>query len=168
MVRFLSVAILSLFLLSGCSGSLTRVPEGERNIRLHKEFPSQSGDEIFSATQHWMEDNFTAQKEPIRRVVPEEGRIIGYSQIPYPCGALSCVTKNGWLVVFEMQVDARDGAIETVFRQIAMTSPPSVVDPDYDSGLLSPVWSQRDLAAIRPQLVQLNEELAQAIKANKQ
>jgi hypothetical protein len=165
MHRFLAVLLL-LTLLPGCSGSLTRVPEGERIVRLHKEFPGMTETAIFSATQRWMEDNFTVLKDPISLVVPEEGRVVGRSQIPYPCSMLSCINKNGWLVVFEMQVDASDGVMQTVFRRLALTSPPSVADPDYDSGLLSPVWLERDLNAIRPQLVLLNEELAQAVRTS--
>jgi hypothetical protein len=168
-MKYLSVVLLMLLLLmlAGCSGCLTKVPEGDRIIRLNKELPGKTQEEIFSAAEQWMEETFTVLADPIQLVIPEEGVIVGRNQIPYPFSALSAVTRGGWLVVFEMQVNATDGVIQTVFREIALISPPSAADPLADSGMLSPVWSQRDLATIRPQLVQLNEDLTRAVASSR-
>jgi hypothetical protein len=168
MRKKLWLVFLVVLFLPACSGSLTRVSEEDRLIRLDKALPHISQHEIYTVTQHWMEENFTASATPIRHVLPEESKVVGRGQIKYPCHMFSCITKRGWLVVFDMEVNANDGLMKTIFRRISLVSSPREDDSSLDYGMMSPVWSQSDMDAIRPELVKLNEALARVIMTSAQ
>ena len=154
---------LSLFFLAACSGSFTHIPESDKIIDLTTALPGRSEKQIFEGAYQWMQENFTLPEEPISLVVPEEGSLIGHGRIPYPCSRLTCLTKGDWSVDFDMQVDAEPQGMLTTFRNIELTSPPSGQDPVNNGGMSSPVWSERDMNAVRPLLIELNDELAAEI-----
>ena len=165
MLRYLPLIVL-LALTAGCTGSFTRIAESEKTVHATAEVPGMSRERILSATRIWMEDNFVTQADPIAFEDRDEGSITGNGQIAYPCSWVGCLTKGDWNVSFAMRVDAQDGLIKTTFRNIQLASPASGVNPVYSSGMNAPVWSRRDMEAIRPKLLELQRELVNDLLAN--
>ena len=162
---FRSFIFLALFLviLSGCSGSMTKISEADRLVRMDRQVAGLTQEQIFFGTLEWMEKNFTQSKNPVSIFDLDGGRIVGSGQIDYPCRLLGCINKKGWKVVFDMQVDAGRERLQTTFRRIALTSPPSGQREDSQTGMRSPVWSKADMVSIRPLLEQLNNDLLRSL-----
>lgn len=150
-----TVLVFLLVVMTACSGSFTRIPESEKSIRITSAVPGLTQDRIMQKTETWMEQELTAYAAPILADDRDDGKIMGRGQIKYPCSGAGCISKGGWKVAFDMYVKAVDGSVETLFRNIRLLSPPSGSSP----GMTSPVWSQRDMEAIRPELVKLNRSL---------
>ncbi|PLX96661.1 MAG: hypothetical protein C0622_14425 [Desulfuromonas sp.] len=147
--------LLAVLLLCACAGGLTRLPEGERKVEVTSALPGMTQLEILTYGAGWLEKNFTATTDPIALDDREEGRIIAVGQIDYPCRWADCIAKGDWIVSFDMYLDAVDQQLVTTFRNIRFTSG-SVKG---SAGIDSPLWSQRDLDAVRPKLLELNAEL---------
>lgn len=155
--------LMGVFFLSACSGSMTRIPESEKVISVRTELTGQTQKQVLAATRLWMEENFTAQADPITLEDWGEGRIVGHGQIDYPCSWIVCLSKGDWKVDFSMWVEAQDGLVVTTFRNIQLSSPSDGSTP----GMNAPLWSQRDMAAIRPQLLEINGELVKYLIATR-
>lgn len=163
-MRYLAyVLILILVLLSGCGGGLTPVAPTQRSVRAAAAIPTAPGDAVFRMTQEWMTRTFTSSPEPIRFADRESGILTAVGQIDYPCSWLDCMTKGDWRVGFQMNVTLKPGRLETVFRDLELLSPPFATDLS-GGGMRGPVWSQRDMDAIRPQLLQLHAELVERLR----
>lgn len=147
--------IVFILLLWGCSGGLTPAPNSEKTIHVVVDIPPQPQKTLLTDTKVWMEKYFTAESDPILYHDPSEGTIVGNGQISYPCSWVLCATKGDWRVSFEMYVRVQTTDIETVFRNIQLISPSS----GDRSGMVGPVWSQRDMNAIRPKLMEMNQGL---------
>lgn len=149
------IFIVLILLIGGCSGGLTPVPSSEKTIRAIVDIPPQTKMTLLADTKVWMEKYFTDDPDPILYSDPSEGVIVGSGQIPYPCSWLVCTTKGHWRVSFEMHVRIQTSEIETVFRNLQLISPST----DGHNGMVGPVWSQRDMNAIRPKLLALHQNL---------
>lgn len=156
------ILLLLLVLLGGCAGGLTAVPDSERNIKGSADLPGRSKDALYSATRNWVEKYFTAAEQPIVFTDPAEGVVVGAGQIAYPCSWMSCLTKGDLEVQFKLFVKVSDGRIETVYRNLQLVSPSS----DGQSGMVGPVWSQRDMDLIRPELIELQQKLFNVLKSD--
>ena len=154
MLRNITYIVLIL-LLGGCSGGLTPAPNSEKTINVVVDIPSQTKMTLLADTKVWMEKYFTAESDPVLYRDPSEGVIVGNGQINYPCSWILCATKGDWRVSFEMHVRIQATDIETIFRNIQLISPSS----ENRSGMVGPVWSQRDMNAIRPKLMELHQGL---------
>jgi hypothetical protein len=154
MIRAVAFIVLIL-LIGGCSGGLTPAPSSEKTIHAVVDIPSQTKMTLQADTKVWMEKYFTAESDPILYYAPSEGVVVGNGQIAYPCSWLLCATKGDLRVSFEMNVRMHATEIETVFRNIQLISPSSGDRP----GMVGPVWSQRDIDAIRPKLMELHQGL---------
>jgi len=150
-----TMMILLLVVMTACSGSFTRIPEADKTLRMSADIAGLTQAQIIQKTQTWMEKEFTAYLNPILSDDRDEGKIIGRGQIAYPCSWVGCISKENWKVAFDMYVKSADGSMESLFRNIQLLSPPSGAS----SGMTSPVWSKRDMDAIRPELVKLNQSL---------
>ncbi len=157
-MKYLPLIVL-IVLVTGCAGSLTQISESEKTIKTSTAIPGQTQDQIFEATKIWMDKNLTSEKEAIEFENKEDGIIMANGQIDYPCSWVGCLTKSDWKVTFGMRVETADGIAKTTFRKILLTSPPPGPDPISTSGMNAPVWSERDMNAIRPLLLQLNNDL---------
>ncbi|MDA3902442.1 MAG: DUF4468 domain-containing protein [Desulfuromusa sp.] len=154
-----TILVVSFLLVTSCAGSLTKIPASEKKIHASSELPEQPQQQILDATRNWMEKYFTASAEPVAFEDRQEGIITGNGQIDYPCSWPECLTKGDWKVSFTMHIDAQDGLISTRFRNIQIFTPPSGSDSVYRSGMNVQVWSKRDMDAIRPKLLELNNKL---------
>ena len=162
MLKHLFLIMIVVFL-SACSGSMTRIPESDKIISVRTELAGQTQRQILAATRLWMEENFTAQADPITLEDWGEGRIVGHGQIDYPCSWIVCLSKGDWKVDFSMWVEAQDGVLITTFRNIQLSSPPSGAA----AGMNAPLWSQHDMDAIRPKLLEMNGDFVNELMANK-
>lgn len=147
--------ILMAIIVTACSGSFSPVPEADKVIRINSEVAGLTQALIIDRTLIWMERELNAYPDPIIAADREDGKIIGRQQIEYPCSGAGCIAKGDWTVAFEMYVKAADNSVETRFLNIRLLSPPTGSNP----GMSSPVWSKRDMDAIRPLLLTLNREL---------
>lgn len=154
MVRRLAIVLLFLFV-GGCTGGFTPVPGSDKTIHVAADMPAQTKQTLLADTKIWMEKYFTDDAEPILYHDPSEGVIVGSGQVDYPCSWLVCTTKGHWRVSFEMHVRMQVSEIETVFRNLQIISP----SPDGHTGMVGPVWSQRDMDAIRPKLLERHQDL---------
>ncbi len=144
-----------LLMLSACSAGLSSISDAERSVRTVEDISGRSADVLMADTRDWIEEHFTAQSEPVLHEDQEEGVIVGNGQIPYPCSWMSCVTKGDWFVKFVLFVKIEDSKVMTSFRELQLSSPPS----DNHTGMVGPVWSQKDMDAIRPKLLELHNSL---------
>ncbi len=158
MLKYLPL-VLTIILLSGCAGGLTRIPDSEKTIQASSDIKGKNQLQLFGATKDWMEENFTSEKGPIAFEDIQEGTVIGNGQLDYPCSWLSCLTKSNWKVLFSMKVSAQPGLVNTSFRDIQLASPPASGGADFSHGMVAPVWSRRDMDAIRPLLLKLHRDL---------
>ncbi len=157
----LTVLILLSVLLNACAGSFTRIPEADKSVKVTAAIAQFEREKVFVRIADWMEINFTAAAQPIVSADREEGRIVGAGQIKYPCAWAGCFGKGDWQVAFTMRVVIADGTVSTSFRDIRLLSPPVGTNP----GMSSPVWSKRDMDAIRPRLLELNRSLISSLHA---
>lgn len=164
MKRFLLLVVIVVF--SGCSGGMTRIPDSERVIRVKSEIPGQEQLELFGDSKSWMEKNFISVKGPIVFEDIQEGTVTGHGQLDYPCSWLSCLTKSDYKVLFAMKVDARQGMIMTTFHNIELSSQPDFDTTEFGRGMTSPVWSRRDMDAIRPLLLKMNQDLVRYLRSS--
>lgn len=167
MLKYLSLVLLTV-LFTGCAGSFTRIDDSEKIIQATTEIPGLDRTQVLTASRLWMEENFTALDQPITNVDTAAGTLTGSGQIAYPCSAISCVTKGDWIVTFALLVEARHGLVKTTFYDIQLSSPPSGSDPVGRGGMSSPVWSKRDMDAIRPQLQELKRDLVDYLLAGRE
>ena len=159
MLRIITVLLIMAFSLTGCAGSFTRISNSEKTITTSGEVPGQTQEQLFGATKVWMEENFTVSRKPI---VDEDYRaaiVVGNGQIDYPCSMISCLTKSGWKVSFMMKVHTSNERIDTTFWNVTLLSSAASQDSLYPDGMMSPVWSERDMNAIRPLLLDLHRDL---------
>jgi hypothetical protein len=154
MLRTLVVTALLLTIV-GCSAGLRSVSNSDKIIRVAVDAPARTQQVLIAETEAWFETNFTDSPDPILLKDPIQGVIMAQGQIPYPCSWLFCLTKGDWRVSFEMHVRVKEAKIETLFRNLQLISPAS----GGDIGMVSPVWSERDMNAIRPQLLELQRDL---------
>ncbi len=166
MLKYIPLIVLLVFV-TGCAGGLTQISESEKTIKIFTEVPGLAKEQIVALTRNWMEENFTSQAAPIVAEDMDAGMITGKGQLDYPCSWLSCLTKGDWNVYFDMRIEAQDGIVKTTFRNIHLSSPSEESDPAYSSGMHAPVWSKRDMDAIRPLLTELNNELVNDLRENK-
>lgn len=157
------IILLLMIVLSGCSGGLTPVHDSDRSIKQSVDLPDQTKKTILPATRVWMEKYFTAAEQPIDHIDPAEGVIVGSGQIDYPCSWASCVTKGDWDVQFKLFVRVSDGRIEMIYRNLELVAPSGNGTP----GMVGPVWSQRDMDLIRPELLKLNRRLVGFVQSRK-
>ncbi len=153
-----------MLVVGGCTGSFTRISNSEKTITTGGEVPGQTKEQLFGGTKVWMEENFATVEKPI---VDEDYRaavVVGNGQIDYPCSFISCLTKSGWKVSFMMKVRAENEAIETTFWNVTLLSTESGNDGSYSQGMASPVWSERDMNAIRPLLLDLHTDLVRDLR----
>ncbi len=163
MLRVVVLFLLLLFLF-GCTGSFTRIANSDKTISASGEVPGQTREQLFGGTKVWMEENFAVMAKPI---VDEDYRaavVVGNGQIDYPCSFISCLTKSGWKVSFMMKVRADNEVIETTFWNVTLLSSEQNGDRLYAQGMASPVWSVRDMNAIRPLLLDLHTELLRTLR----
>ncbi|MDX2494008.1 MAG: DUF4468 domain-containing protein [Desulfuromusa sp.] len=165
MLKIIPVFIL-LFLVTSCIGSLTKIPASEKTIHASNELSGQTQQQLMDATKSWIEKYFTAHEELVAFGGLQEGTITGNGQIDYPCSWPECMTKGDSKVTFTMRVDVQDGLISTRFLNIQIFSPASGTDSAYRSGMTTQVWSKRDMAAIRPKLLELNNKLVTFLLKN--
>ncbi len=158
MLRILML-LLTVVLVTGCSGSFTRISNSEKTLHAAGEVPGQSREQLYEATKIWMEKNFTMAARPIVDEDVQKGTVVGNGQVDYPCSLFSCLTKSGWKVSFLMKVAAANGEIRTTFWDLNLSSPPQGRDAVFDQGMRSPVWSRRDLEKIRPLLMEVHADL---------
>lgn len=166
MLKIIPTFILLFFVVS-CAGSLTKVPLSERTIHASNDLPGQTQQQLLSATKSWMEKYFTAREKPIAFEDRLEGTISGNGLIDYPCSWLECMTKGDLKVVFTMRIDAEDGLIHTRFLNVYLSTPAPGVDPVYRGGTTAPLWSERDMAAVAPKLLELNNKLVSFLLENR-
>ena len=157
------IYLVLIVLIGGCSGGLTPAPNSEKIIQTVVAIPPQPQKILLTDTKGWMEKYFTAESDPILYHDPSEGVIVGKGQIRYPCSWLLCATKGDWRVSFEMHVRMQATDIETVSRNIQLISPSS----GDRSGMVGPVWSQRDMNAIRPRLLELHQGLIRYLRRSR-
>lgn len=163
MLRIVALFFVVLFF-SGCAGSFTRISNSEKTISAHGEVPGQTREQLFGGTKVWMTEHFADLDKPI---IDEDYRaavVVGNGQIDYPCSLLGCLTKSDWKVVFMMKVNADKEGIETTFWNITLQSSSPDRDGMYGQGMASPVWSKRDMNAIRPMLLDLHSQLLRALR----
>ena len=164
MLRIAAVLLLVILSVGGCTGSFTRISNSEKTISTRGEVPGQTQEQLFGATKVWMEENFAAVENPI---VDEDYRaaiVVGKGQIDYPCSMLGCLTKSDWKVSFMMKVRADSEVIETTFWNVTMLSAEQNQEALYQQGMASPVWSERDMNAIRPMLLELHSDLLRTLR----
>lgn len=151
-----------LFMIVGCSAGLRSASNSDKIIRVTVDAPTQTQQSLIAQTEAWFEKNFTVDADPILLKDPAQGVIMAQGQIPYPCSWLFCLTKGDWRVSFEMHVRVKETKIETLFRNLQLISPASGESP----GMVSPVWSERDMNAIRPQLLELHRDFILDLRHN--
>lgn len=161
-MRYLLLAVTLMMLLGGCGGGLTSATPSEKIVRTTAALGEAPLDDRFRLAQEWMIRTFTQSADPIRFADRESGSLTADGRISYPCRWFDCMTKGDWQVGFQMHVTLRPGRIETVFRHLELLSPPAA--DGLGGGMRGPVWSRRDIDAIRPQLLQLHDELVARLR----
>lgn len=153
-------AVLMLLVCSACAGSMTSVPESERSLPFVSPVTGLEQSVAFERALLWVQENFTTVDNAIVHADKEQQQFAARGRIDYPCSGVSCATRRDWHVYFDMLVKVDQGQVRSLFRNLTLSSPSSSSNP----GMQGPVWSQRDIDAIQPELQRVNEEMIGAIK----
>lgn len=170
MKRFI-VAVM--ILLTACaSGSMTRLSEAEKSIETIIELPGNSREDIYDSSKKWLAETLQSPRAVIENENRETDTILGNGVIAYPCKGMECVVRGSWKVSFKLKIEARESKVITTYNQIQLSMPPPADQgsESYNPGRIAPVWSEADMAAIKPTLLKFNDQLKKYIidmQANK-
>lgn len=149
--------------LTGCSGGLTPASDSERLIQLTDRLQKVSIDAFVNDASTWIEKHFTATQTPVKSVDHLTGSLVGQGRVDYPCSGINCLNRGDWDVSFDMHLSLEGDTVVVTFNQINLISPSSSGQP----GMIAPIWSKRDMDAVRPELISLYRRLVQYLNRPK-
>ena len=163
MKRFLSFSLIAILaVLASCAG-LQPISEKDLIIQRIIEVPDFTKDQIYNQIKIWIAENFRSAKAVIEHDDKESGALIGNGIVKYPCEGAECLVKYDWKVHFTMRVDIKDGKFRQTFSNLSISWPASRNSPAYEG----PVATQSDLNKIKPKLLKMGDQIANAIKKSK-
>jgi hypothetical protein len=158
------LGLICLLLNFGCAG-MQQAPESELTIQQVYEVPGSPQDKIYNEAKIWVAENFRSAKAVIEHDDAKSGTLIGNGNMKYPCSGLDCVAKNDWKVHFTMRMDTKDNRFRLTFSNLMLSWPSSYNTTfGYQKGQEVRVWQQGDVNIIRPELLQIGNNIAAAVK----
>ena len=164
LLAFSLIAILAV--LASCAG-MQPVSEKDLIIQRIIEVPDFTKDQIYNQTKIWIAENFRSAKAVIEHDDKESGTLIGNGIIKYPCEGLELLAKDDWKVHFTMRVDIKDGKFRQTFSNLRISWPARRDSLGYHKAYEGPVATQGDLNKIKPKLLKMGDQIANAIKKSK-
>lgn len=160
-----AVAATTLFSATATAATLT---EEQRTIVQVFEAPGADKLTIYTAGRQWIAENFRSAKAVIEYESKDEGTIIGNGVMNYPCAsAWECLGKPDWKVPFTMRLEAKDERFRLTFTNIHLFWPPGVNAGIRQPGHDSPVTSPKDMAKIKPKLLEFGEDIKTSLSSRK-
>jgi len=148
------ILVMIFVFLTGCAG-LQPIVDADRTFERIVEAPGYSKEQIFNGTKIWIAENFKSAKAVLEYENKDTGIIIGNGSISFPCSGLNCIATADWKAPFTMRIDIKDQKFRLTFSNLYLSWPPHGAWPGYDG----PIRNQRELDAIRPELLKFGDQI---------